>query len=95
MAIDPARLRPLDLLREYEILAECQALPWLLDELAGGFADMALYADKDTERELARQKHLAVLDVRAALQAKIAGYRLAHEAELAEERERAAKQEAA
>jgi hypothetical protein len=94
MGIDLARLRPLDLLREYEILAECQALPWLLDDLAEGFRDMALYADGPAEREFARQKHMAVLDVRAALQAKIAGYRLAHETELAEERERAAKQEA-
>ena len=92
MSIDRARLRPLDLYRIFEALSEQPALGWLLDELAAGFADMALYADKPEERELARQKHLAVLDVRAALQARIAGYKLEHEREMEAER---AKQEAA
>ena len=92
MSIDPARLRPLDLYRMFEALSEQPALGWLLDELAAGFADMALYADNPEERELARQKHLAVMDVRAALRAKIDGYKLEAEAEMAAER---AKQEAA
>ena len=76
----------------YEALATQPALGWLLDDLAAGFRDMAMYADGPAEREFARQKHMAVLDVRAALQAKIDGYKLEAETEMAEER---AKQEAA
>jgi hypothetical protein len=92
MSIDPDRLRPLDLYRMYVALATQPALGWLLDDLAAGFRDMAMYADTAEVREHARQKHLAVMDVRAALQAKIDGYKLEHEEEMAEER---AKQEAA
>lgn len=95
MSIDPARLRPLDRLRLCEQLAENPELGWALAELAEQFADMALRADTPLERESARLKYLAVGDVRAILSARMAGYRLAHEHEMAAEREAAARQEAA
>jgi hypothetical protein len=95
MAIDPSRLRNLDHLRLCEQLSENPELGWMLDDMAEAFRDMAMYADKAEERDFARQKHLAILDVKAALAARIAGFRLGHETELAEEREAAAKQEAA
>ena len=92
MTIDPTRLRPLDRLRLCEQLQENPELRWALDDLAQQFADMALRADTADMREAARQKWLAVDDVRAILAARMAGYRLAHEQELEVER---AKQEAA
>ena len=95
MSIDPARLRALDHLRLLEGLAENPALGWALDELRDQFAEMALRADTADMREAARQKWLAVDDVRAILAARMAGFRLEHESEMEAERERAAKQEAA
>jgi hypothetical protein len=95
MSIDPARLRSLDMLRIFETLAENPALEWILDELRDQYGEMALRADTADLREAARQKYLAVDDVRAALVARMAGYRLSHEQEMAAEREAAAKQEAA
>ena len=94
MSIDPARLRALDHLRLLEGLAENPALGWALDELRDQFAEMALRADTADMREAARQKWLAVDDVRAVLLARLAGFRLGHEQEMAAEAERA-KQEAA
>jgi len=92
VSIDPARLRPLDHLRLLEQLAENPSLGWALDELRDQFAEMALRADTADMREAARQKWLAVDDVRAILAARMAGYRLEHEQEMEAER---AKQEAA
>jgi hypothetical protein len=95
MTIDPSRLRPLDRLRLSEQLQENPELGWALDELQQQFADMALLADTADMREASRLKYLAVGDVRAILQARMAGFRLSHEHEMAAEREAAAKQEAA
>jgi hypothetical protein len=92
VTIDPTRLRPLDRLRLCEQLQENPELRWALDDLAQQFADMALRADTAEQRESARLKYLTVEDVRAVLLARLAGFRLAHETEMAAER---AKQEAA
>lgn len=87
--IDPARLRPLDRLRLLEQLAENPALGWLLEDLRAGFQAMALHGDTPEHREVARQKYHAMEDVGAALQGSIAGFRAAHEAEMAAAREAA------
>jgi hypothetical protein len=81
--IDPARLRPIDHLRLLEQLAENPSLGWMLADLKGQFGEMALRADTADMREAARQKYLAVDDVMASLQSRMAGFRAEHEAEMA------------
>ena len=95
VVIDPARLRPLDRLRLAEQLQENPELGWALDDLRQQFADMALMADTADMRESARLKYLAVGDVQAVLLARMAGFKLAHENEMAAERERVVTSEAA
>ena len=88
MNIDPARLRPLDRLRLAEQLQENPELGWALDDLRQQFADMALLADTAEQREGARLKYLAVGDVQAILQARMAGFRLEHDNEMQAERDK-------
>jgi hypothetical protein len=87
--IDPSRLRALDHLRLLEQLAENPSLGWLLADLKAGFGEMALRADTADMREAARQKYLAVDDVMAELRGRMAGFRKAHEDEMAATKEAA------
>lgn len=88
MSIDPARLRPLDKLRQLESALENVTLMATIADLKEGFATVALMADEPAMREAARLKWHAIDDIEAAIRSRMSQCKAEVEEEMRAERER-------